>query len=262
LKSAPLKQHLSVTSCANCGATQTSGHFCSQCGQKLGTAQLTLKELLHELWHSLTHTDKGIFKLVKDLFLHPKLVYTSYFKGQRKKYFSPVLFFILTAGLLTILYPYVFNYEDQITHRHNEWGREIYHFTKYRALLLLPFQALLTWLFFYKRYNLAEITVFWLYTLGLTYAIRLLLLPLYIPLISYKGTLDDTFTILSSIVILWQMVMLFGRVSNLGWLLLIVNLSYILDFVFQLYIIFGFHFFNNTIGINSWYDLIKIRYSI
>lgn len=141
-------------------------------------------------------------------------------------------------------------------------GVETYYFTKYRALLLLPFQALLTWLFFYKRYNLAEITVFWLYTLGLTYAIRILLLPLYIPLISYKGILDDSFTILSSFIILWQMTMLFGRVSNLGWLLLIVNLSYILDFVFQLYIIFGFHFFNNTIGINSWYDLIKIRYSL
>src|SRR6476646_10857932 len=95
----------------NCG-TLLAGKHCHECGQKAGVHRLTLHELFHEVWHVFTHTDKGILKLIKDLFIRPVSVYDGYFGGQRKKYFSPVLFFLVTAGILTFLYPYVFDYED------------------------------------------------------------------------------------------------------------------------------------------------------
>jgi len=81
-----------VINCKNC-KTNFKGKFCYNCGQKASVGELSMKELLHEGWHSFTHTDKGILKLIKDLTLHPKTVYLNYFNGQRKKYFSPVTFF-------------------------------------------------------------------------------------------------------------------------------------------------------------------------
>ena len=78
--------------CKNCDRT-FEGQFCSHCGQKSGVSELNMHDLIHEFWHSITHTDKGILKLVKDLFLQPKKVYHGYFVGQRKTYFSPVTFF-------------------------------------------------------------------------------------------------------------------------------------------------------------------------
>ena len=56
--------------CNNC-KTLFEGKFCSNCGQKSSVGELKMHDLLHEFWHSVTHTDKGILKLIKDLFLHP-----------------------------------------------------------------------------------------------------------------------------------------------------------------------------------------------
>src|SRR5258708_3168998 len=98
--------------CANCG-TAINGKYCYECGQKAHIGRLSMHELFHEIWHGLTHTDKGILKLIKDLCFHPKSVYENYFKGHRKSYFSPVLFFLVTAGLLAYLYGFVYDYEDK-----------------------------------------------------------------------------------------------------------------------------------------------------
>lgn len=246
--------------CTNCSAA-ISGKFCANCGQKTSTARLSIHEFVHDGWHVLTHTDKGIFRVIKDLLLHPALFYKQYFGGQRKKYFSPILFFIITAGLVALLYGYVFAFQDKILNTNNEFGKMIFHDTKFRALLILPIQILLTWLIFRKRYNLAEVAVFWLFTLGLGYCLRISIIPLYFPLIEHKDTIDRILFYLSFVIILWQGVALFGRnLLSIIALFLIINISMVLDSVAVLYILFGTDIFHSPLPIHNWWDLIKASY--
>ncbi|MXV51275.1 DUF3667 domain-containing protein [Pedobacter sp. HMF7647] len=248
--------------CNNCG-DDNNGVYCISCGQKLSVGRLSMHELTHETWHAFTHMDKGMIRLVSDLIVRPAIAYADYFSGKRKTYFSPVLFFILTAGILAVLYPYVFDFEDKVVHMNNQYGRELYHLTKYRAILLLPLETLLTWLAFRKRFNFAEIVVFWLFALGLTYFFRLILLPVYFPLIEYKSNVDLAFQLISYAIILWQGIALFGRSAySVIALILILNVMNLADLVLQLYTIFDIHIFNNNVGIHSWWDILKYSYGI
>ncbi len=148
-----------ATNCKNCNHFFV-GKFCGQCGQKASVGELKLKDVLHETWHSVTHTDSGILRLTKDLIFRPQSVYLNYFAGQRKKYFSPVTFFLITVGILLLLGVKIFDYEDYKFKTFNEFGRYALLETKFKTILLLPFEVLLTWLFFHKRYNLAKNIVF------------------------------------------------------------------------------------------------------
>lgn len=250
--------------CANCG-TEVNGKFCHECGQKAKVARLTIHELVHEVWHAFTHTDKGVLKLIKDLFLRPKSVYDNYFIGQRKKYFSPVLFFLVTAGIIAYLYPFIFDYEDKITNRHNEYGRDLYHLTKYRALILLPFQTLLLWLVFRRRYNLAEVAAFLLFCLGFTYTIRIICLPLYFPLIRNKSDIDNVL-IFGSLIIIWlhgSVVLARRSVVYIFLMFLVVNIYLVLDSTLQMYMLFGKDMLTNNnleAGIHSFWDIVKMSY--
>jgi Protein of unknown function (DUF3667) len=105
--------------------------------------------------------------LIKELVMTPSKVYHGYFRGQRKNYFSPVMFFLLSIGLLIFLGNEVANLEDQITHRNDEFGRYLHQYQKIRYLICIPLISLFTWAFFYKRFNLAECVAFWFFCLGL-----------------------------------------------------------------------------------------------
>lgn len=229
-----------ATTCANCQAP-VSSPYCGQCGQATHVGRLSLLELAHDTWHALTHADKGILRLSLDLLRRPRPTYLDYFAGQRRRYFSPVLYFLLFAGALAVLYPYVFDYEDHVNGQHNEFGRELYHLIKYRTLALLPVQVALTWLVFRRQFNLSEITVFWLFCLGFTFVVRLILLPLYFPFINHKQLLDWVFEYLAAGFVLGHLLVLFARRSWLhrAWCVALLLISWLLDFLLQGYLIFG-----------------------
>ena len=92
------------TSCQNCGYTIEPGAvFCSRCGQKTNLHRFTMPHLSHEIMHAVTHTDKGIFFLMRELTLRPgEVLYNYLSRHQRKKYFSPFTFLLLMAGLLLL----------------------------------------------------------------------------------------------------------------------------------------------------------------
>ncbi|HTD99247.1 MAG TPA: DUF3667 domain-containing protein [Mucilaginibacter sp.] len=250
--------------CANCG-TGINGKYCYACGQKAHIGRLSMHEIFHEIWHGLTHTDKGILKLIKDLFLHPKRVYENYFNGQRKNYFSPALFFLVTAGILVYLYGFVFDYQDKIYHTHNEFGRELHHLIKYKALMLLPVEALLTWLLFRKRFNLAEIITFWLFCLGFVYTVNIILIPLYFPLIAHKSMIDSIINILSYLIIFWHggMALANKKLLSIIAFFILLNVIFVMDAALQLYMVFGNDLFaaDNYTGVNNLWDLVKAAYS-
>ncbi|MDQ3278288.1 MAG: DUF3667 domain-containing protein [Bacteroidota bacterium] len=89
-----------ATHCLNCGKNlSTDMNFCPHCGQTTHVHRLNLPHLAHEVVHFFTHADKGIFYLVRQLAIRPGIVAREYVKGRRKKYFSPLNFFLVVVGL-------------------------------------------------------------------------------------------------------------------------------------------------------------------
>ena len=84
--------------CKNCEAS-FEGKFCSNCSQTADIHRVTLKHFFHELFHAMTHTDKGILLLAKALLTRPGHVAREYLDGKRKKYFNPLSFLVITAAI-------------------------------------------------------------------------------------------------------------------------------------------------------------------
>jgi hypothetical protein len=92
------------TNCLNCGSHLGTGYkFCAACGQKANTHRLSLHEIGHDALHYVTHADKGIFHLIKELALRPGRVAREYVDGKRAKYFKPVNFFLIVGTLLVFM---------------------------------------------------------------------------------------------------------------------------------------------------------------
>ena len=94
---------MSSPNCLNCEENlEVSAKFCPQCGQKTSTHRLTIAHILHDGLHALTHADKGIFHLLKDLAVKPGIVAREYIAGKRKRYFNPFTFFLIMMGLFVV----------------------------------------------------------------------------------------------------------------------------------------------------------------
>lgn len=247
-------------SCKNCNQVLV-GQFCSNCGQKASVNQLTLHEFFHEVWHSFTHTDSGILKLIKDLLISPKRVYLGYFDGQRKKYFSPVKFFLITATVLVLIGIKIFDYEDYKLNSLNEFGRYVFEKTKFKTLIILPFSILLTWLFSYKQFNVAKNSVFWFFVYGFLFTIKIAFSPVYFLFINHKNLIDDIIIITQFLVMFYHLCLVF---ANRNWLrilvcFVIVNVIWIVDFLLSAYLLFGVDILNSTNSTNL-LDLITKAY--
>lgn len=172
-----------ATTCKNC-ETLFEGKFCPNCSQKANTHRFTIKHFLHDLFHAVTHTDKGILFLIRELLRRPGKVAREYNVGKRKKYFNPITFLLITMALQT----YTIKKTDffgsfidsskkflqEITKNSKAGNAEIDNLEKAKVknekvmensklitFMFLPFLALLTWLFFKKSgFNYAENLVF------------------------------------------------------------------------------------------------------
>ncbi len=251
--------------CNNCN-TNFESKYCSNCGQKSAVGELTLKDLFHEFWHSITHTDRGVLKLIKDLAVRPKQVYLGYFSGQRKTYFSPVTFFILAATLVLLIGEKVFDYEDFVRapgnpNGFNEYGRYILKSTKFDTLIALPFVVFFTWLFFRKRFNLAKITVFYLYANGFFFCVQLLYSPLYFAFIYQKEVIDSFITFTCYALLVWHLIVVFAnrKWTNYVAVFLILNFVHILNNLIAYYVLLGDKIFVATKTENI-FGLIKVIY--
>ena len=238
--------------CNNC-KTPFERNFCSNCGQKSSVGELKMHDLFHELWHSITHTDKGILKLIKDLFAHPKKVYFGYFSGKRKTYFSPVTFFLITATVLLLIGNKIYDYEDYVRlannpNGYNEMGRYVFDMTKFKTLILLPFHVLILWSFYHKRFNLAKIIVFFLYFHGLIFVLQILVSPIYFILILHKDLLDNIVSIITLIVLYWHLNLVFGIKNYKTYLInfIILNMFYIINNLVICYLLYGGELFEQT----------------
>lgn len=156
--------------CSNC-SNHYRGHFCNNCGQK-AVHRITMPHLWHELWHAITHTDKGLLYLIKALFVNPGKVAREYIvAGKRKRYFSPFQYLIIIGTITTFIMANSHYLEKNmealssgtqaVSATQAALQQKInYYQQKYFTLIILfqlPFLSLATfWLYKKQGYNYAE----------------------------------------------------------------------------------------------------------
>ncbi len=155
-----------MTVCKNCG-NQFEGNYCNNCGQTADIHRIKLKHVTHEAIHTFTHADRGLLKLIPDLFTKPGETVRNYLEGQRRRYFNPIQFLILMTAIAAFMTIQFHVMESVITaNAGNLSGRAlffsqfnifIYKYINLIMFLSVPVFALFTRLFFWKSgYNYAE----------------------------------------------------------------------------------------------------------
>ncbi len=166
--------------CLNCNANLTkSENFCSNCGQVTSTHRFTVASFFHEGFHAVTHADKGLLYLLKELTIRPGFVAREFIEGKRKKYFNPFTLFLLLMALFVFVNTFInssvsekkaipagiMQIKDPIAKQHQ---LTIYRramlakdFTEKNgnifAMFAIPVFALFFWLVYYRRaYNYSE----------------------------------------------------------------------------------------------------------
>jgi len=153
-----------VKQCKYC-KTIGKGNFCHSCGRKYKPERLSLRSLLHEAFHFLTHLDNGFPYTLKKLFTSPGKMQKEYIEGNRYKYQKPFSMFFLCATIAALSIYWV----NLILLKHFEAGdtKEAVFFHKYWVILqvlMLPFYSLITYLFFRRtKFNYGEIIILQLY---------------------------------------------------------------------------------------------------
>lgn len=124
--------------------------------------------LLHDIFHLFTHLDKGFGYTLKMLSLAPGKMQRQYIEGDRARHQKPFSMFLICATITAVTKYWVS--QILIKYYHASDAGEASFYNEYMViffLVLLPLYTLLIYLFFHKaRYNLAEILVFFLYSVA------------------------------------------------------------------------------------------------
>src|SRR5262249_11950902 len=90
--------------CPEC-TTPLMGKYCHQCGEKLPSPHdLTLKHFLHHGFHELTHLDSKIFRTLRTLLFHTRVLSAEYVAGSKQRYVLPLRLFLVIFALNLFLY--------------------------------------------------------------------------------------------------------------------------------------------------------------
>ncbi len=84
--------------CSDCGA-ETSGNFCSECGQPTHVHR-SLLHLGEELLHGVMHFDARIWRTLPLLSLNPGRLTREWVEGKRTRYVSPLAIFLFTLFVM------------------------------------------------------------------------------------------------------------------------------------------------------------------
>ena len=177
--------------CQNCAlALQPDFQHCPKCGQKANLHRLSLHDIFHEALHYLTHADKGLFQLIRDLAIKNGLVAREFVNGKRKKYYPQLTFFFLVIAINLFVsthtdthvnvnieekYPEVTTIADpaqkakwiHIYERREQGVHWINNNVNNIAMVSLPMVSLIFWLFYWRRhYNYVEHLVGGMYMFG------------------------------------------------------------------------------------------------
>jgi len=102
-----------METCKNCGHP-IEHHFCGYCGQEANVERITFNYLLHDGFHFFTHIEKGFVYTTWRMLVAPGQVVIDYVQGKRKKYQSPISYFLIwTSILILTLYLFVKIFGEQ-----------------------------------------------------------------------------------------------------------------------------------------------------
>ncbi|RZL40877.1 MAG: DUF3667 domain-containing protein [Pedobacter sp.] len=165
--------------CISCGV-KGAGNYCSNCGAPTTVKRITLKALLHDVFHFFTHLDSKFIKTIRLVLFKPGMLALEYCEGVRKKYFKPVSLFLigiiiylllpLKQGLNMSLSPYLtttkawhLNFAERLVDNKlsnkNISFSELAEKYEYRSVvfakpmlfIILPLIGLALMLFFYRK---------------------------------------------------------------------------------------------------------------
>lgn len=217
-----MKDNAPHTVCLNCDTNLHSSAFCAVCGQKSSIHRFSLHHIGHEVFHTLTHADKGALFLIRELALRPGVVVREYVEGKRKKYFNPFTLYFLILSLILVVNSYVHPFTTEAKTTETETTQSVriqqvklrvakfQYFIEKRtniiSMIAVPFFAFFFWLFtgrkkFYAEHLVANVFLFSF--------LNLISLTLIYPLMGLtKGTGWHTFVVLSNMIF---------HVVYLGW---------------------------------------------
>ena len=153
--------------CKSCGSNVIE-NYCGQCGAPYRVKRISMAGLLHDILHFFTHLDKGFGYTVKMLVKAPGHMQRQYIEGDRARHQKPFSMFFICATVSALSRYWI----NQILMKYYHAGNisEGTFFDKYMVLFiiaLLPFFALVIFVFFYKSgYNYAEVGVSVLYSVA------------------------------------------------------------------------------------------------
>ncbi len=89
--------------CLNCSHA-VPDRYCGRCGQDAHhTHRLTLKDMPHDVLHSIWHVDKGILYTLRTMVRRPGPTIRAYLAGQRADHFRPLSLLFMITGLYALL---------------------------------------------------------------------------------------------------------------------------------------------------------------
>ncbi|MEP0545323.1 MAG: DUF3667 domain-containing protein [Rhodothermales bacterium] len=193
--------------CPNCEAERL-GDYCQRCGQHYLDGRLTLGTLWSEFAERFLKMERGLGLTVRTLTVAPGRVCRRYVAGERKRYVSPLSYFVL--GTAVVLFAFSFQIDGM-----KEWMIEMMErgdgtplfgllpadkvpeFVElnlkligvtyaYQVILLyVPFVLFMRLFFRRSGFNLAEISVYALFVTGHYHLIDGLL---SLPLLAFTGS--------------------------------------------------------------------------
>lgn len=212
--------------CANCEETIVgAGKFCSACGQKSAVHRLTLKDVLHDGFHYFTHADRGFIQLLGALLKKPGVVAREYIAGKRKRYFPPLNFFLLVAGIYLFMSTFLHRFEQlnttadtNITAQTTQMSAKklkmiaivkerkekalwfVTHYSNFIAMFAAPFITIFVWLMYRKAgYNYTEHLTANLYLIGFTNLYNCLVLMPLSYLVNLPGSESSIFAVIFAV---------------------------------------------------------------
>lgn len=162
--------------CKNCG-TRSELRYCPGCGQRISVNKVTFKETFEDLADNLFSVNAPLLTTIKELLLRPGVLFRNYLSGQRKKYYKPVSFFILTTVIYLIVRSLIgfdpFRNSMIVVEEGSLDGTVMTDARNYLLLNINDFLfifvftlAIFSKLFFFRRYSLAEFLAISFYFLG------------------------------------------------------------------------------------------------
>lgn len=159
--------------CTNCGF-EYEGKFCPECGIKKNDGRIYFKDQLHDALYYVFSLSSPLTTTFKELLINPGRVGHEYIQGKRKKYYTPIKYFILCTAIYFILIKIT-----GIDPASKGTSEVIRKNSSYFIFVLVPIFALFSKLFFYKqRYHYAEYLAYSFFVCGHFMLLNSLAIPL------------------------------------------------------------------------------------